>query len=229
LNRDRRLKENPFLGEWLYGRGVLVRDFMVILLANRTLLQKRRDSSDLPVAVGDELRLFKAHHAQFPHWRLFDSSEGSAANSGMAYQVLNAWAAWYDLTHGLPVWLSAPHYAGHPYANVVFVEQDEKRIPGGCLPFTGLNGIKFGSWLYGRYKTDAFRSGYVTAYKIPGQVLKRATIVVAFGDNAYRWAKFYGKVTPMKFPALGYLMSSRGESQREKLTDLFEYFRYKKS
>lgn len=175
LNRDRRLAQDPWLGEWLYGRAVPTR----IMLGgpDPAILRAARTPDDLPVDPGVEQAAFLAYARQYD-WIVV---HGRHPVESLADAVLAQHAAdsvdWHPTT-----------YAGRPRAGVVVLGERRSptpSIPGGWLPFTSTYTTKYGRVL----GPNAMRVGWTNAYDEPTAIIEHARVIIACGQQAHAWIK----------------------------------------
>jgi hypothetical protein len=184
LNRDRRLREDAWLGEWLYGRAVQTIGLRVMLLGESVeRLVADRDATDLPVEPRDErdefYRYALAHGWNkyvFPHTAKQLDAHVDIIWTSAVYSADRAWA-------------SPPAWAGPNLARTVYVGEarnGESTFPGSFLPFTSQMTIQFA-----RMVPRPFEAGWTNAADCPPQALRYAKTIVACGTHAQKWAKFH--------------------------------------
>lgn len=177
LKRDRRLADDPWLGEWLYGRAVQNK-FMVI--THPEILTSRRDASDLPVRPEDEYNEYLLYAARYG-WEIIHTKKDNPAAS--AAEIL---AKAVQIDPRLP---RAPQYCGPLNAKVIFVGEargNGRAMPGSWLPFT----TKMSS-MYGRFLENyAFQCGWTNTRDVPPQFLRKAECIVSCGLKAQRWVEY---------------------------------------
>lgn len=187
LGRDRRLAEDPFLGEWLYGRTVQARGLRVMLLPSRPAVTSHlRDDSDLPVDPTQEYDMYE-NYARTYYWTTLINTytETSLENN----------VRWIQAIISSTSYASVPDYAGPVKTKFVFVGEGRNvsgratPIPGAWLPFTSRLTTILGRSL--GYK--AFTCGWTN---IGGMPLKffEDKIVIACGEKAAMWLQGNGVI-----------------------------------
>jgi hypothetical protein len=189
LNRERRLAADPWLGEWLYGRGV---DLKLMLLGDPDpqVMRGDRTPDDLPVDVVDEKRAFSEYGRRFG-WQVHPENRTIAGTTRLVREVMVAinrykWEGVFnpDLACGP----NAAPWMG-PIDVAVVGEKGSLResIPGGWLPFSTRLTEKYGRAL----GDDALRCVWTNAADNQVHVLYRARYVVACGQVAVDWVRQY--------------------------------------
>ena len=188
LKRDRRLADDPWLGEWIHGRAVRTVGVQCILLGPSSLaldvLRDKSEVAELPVDAGVERVCFALYGERFGYLTIENDHTKEEAER------------WADVlytsardTHALAK-LNPPGYCGPPNANVVFVGErkaDHGTIPGSWLPFTSRLGTMLGRDL-GDF---ALRCGWTNAQDYPPQLLRNVPCLVALGQVAAKWVDHY--------------------------------------
>lgn len=177
LGRQRRLANDPWFGEWLHGRAA---ENKFILLTNPTLLQQRRDSSDLPVDPGEEYILFENYAERF-QWTKIYTTPGDPMGDALDICLEMKWADYA---------LLPPNYCGPRGAPVIFVGDEKESmtsVPGAWLPFS--NKLMT---MYGRALGDeALKCGWTNARRMPPPKVREAKCVVSCGATAKTWVDYY--------------------------------------
>lgn len=179
LKRDRRLAADPWLGEWLYGRGV---DLKYILAGpSPEVLTAAHDAEDLPVEASVEQDAFVEYGIKYG-WRVLPrTSTRTPVN-----QLMDILSSHVALAAG--VRRDPKQWCGPREASVVFVGErgsTSENLIGGWLPFTSKYTTN-----YGRILGDAaLRVGWTNAWDDQRQIFDTARLVVACGWTAYQWAK----------------------------------------
>ncbi len=196
LNRDRRLREDPWYGEWIHGRAVTAQGMCVMLLAPIPALRERRDDTDLNIDVEKEFVEFRDYAVRF-RWRLKMLPNNMSSILPAAYSIMNELES--KITHVIP-----PVYAGPLNAPVIII--GEKRSmntqPWEWLPFSSRLTTIFGR----TFGDAAFRYGWGNAQDTPPAVLSEARVVISCGDVARKWvANYVSPVTHISVPHPSYL------------------------
>lgn len=207
LGRDRRLRDNPWLGEWLHTRAVRTVGLGMILLGPdvATLERLRKDHPGTLLAdAQDEVDAFRSYAERFG-WRVLNNYHTSYDARDLA-DVLAARAR-QVVTYGEQVSIAwPPGYCGPPDARVVFVGDEPggggHSVPGSWLPFCSRFTMRYGELL----GNEAFKCGWTNRSACPPQTLRmsRIKLVIACGARAQRWVKFYAvhsNVLPVPHPS----------------------------
>lgn len=191
LNRGRRFGNDPWLGEWLYGRAVQASGVKMMLLGpSVNTLLKLRDETDLPVNPVAERTAFAAHGSYFGY--LVRENEHTSEYLDYLYASVQYFEKLVDERKKINA--VVPNYCGDPEAKIVFVDTWTRglrgkyrgSVPGAWLPFTHKRGTRIGR-LYGPFSLTC---GWVEADNCNPKILKSAKIVVTFGKHAAQWVKY---------------------------------------
>jgi len=178
LSQPRRLANDPWLGEWLYGRAVQPDGLRVMLAGpSASRLQSLRDSSDLPVSPMAEKTMYIEYGMKYG-WLMLEQTTVDEMANIVGREFLNASGT------------RPPMYCGKPDAEVVFVGErhsKEKRHIGAWLPFTSVLSATYGRLL----GPKAFQVGWVIAHECPPNVIRSAKVIVACGKRAHLWVDNY--------------------------------------
>lgn len=142
--------QDPWLGEWSFGRALDTYGLKLILLGpSAEALQSKRDESDLKIPVAVEREYFKNYGARF-YWHTTENPHNAEAADFAAEIIVD-----YIKTMRSPV--KPPYYAGPVNSKVVFLgEAKNRNAIHSWLPFssryTTLLGREFGD--------DALRYGW---------------------------------------------------------------------
>lgn len=185
LNRDRRLAKDAWLGEWLHGRAVQARGARFMLLPDDVSnVEKRRDSSDLPVDPYVECGGYKLYAESFG-WTILRNSYTDESLEQNILTIRNE-IMYMEFAQSMS-------YVGPYSAHIVFVEdgcdRDRSKIPGSGRPFTTESGIALGRRL--GYK--AFKFGWTEVGSVSAEFLQ-GKIVVACGEQADEYLQGMGVV-----------------------------------
>jgi hypothetical protein len=180
LGRPRRLAEDPWLGEWLYGRGVSLKVILGGPHPEVSLLDRTPD--DLPVHPRQEKEAF-LQYARDWGWTILGSTEGERLplQTLVTLVRLRIEEATRD-ERNLAVW------CGPRSSPVVFVGERGSNwdsLPGGWLPFSSKYTTNYGRIL-GRTATLC---GWTNAWDNQRPIFDEARLVVACGDVAQHWAE----------------------------------------
>lgn len=180
LGRPRVLADDPFLGEWLYGRSAISNGLRIMLAPSEMVLTGRRyhaaDPNDLPVDPGEERAMFLQYADQWG-WSVFMDAPPSTVQV-----VLRK--SWHKLREGAvyrpPVW------AGRHDARVVFV--GDRRNPNAQfqIPFASDYTARYGRAL----GPIALRCGWTNTDFEPA--LLHGPRLVACGGAASTWLEVAG-------------------------------------
>lgn len=179
LNRDKRLRDDPWLGEWLHGRAAVNK---FILLEDVRTLKHRRDETDLPVDPAFELKSFRAY-AETYGWNAIAIN---GANPGTVARHIMRSCQW-TLNYAKP-----PAYCGPLNPHVVFVGEKipknaHVQMPGAWLPFSSRLTMNYGREL----GELAFKCGWTNTRDVPPPQLRHASIIVSCGETARLWVDNY--------------------------------------
>jgi hypothetical protein len=182
LKRDKRLAENPWLGEWMHSRAMRPWGARIMLLGpgnNGDL----RDETDLPVDPVEERDTFRFYGNLFG-WEEVLENEHTEEGTFKAVQIITRSieeSAWHHQGLG---------YFGNPNPLVVFVDEFREkayREPGAWGPFSDRYGTELGEAL----GIDALKCGWVTAHQYPPSLLRGIPTIVSCGKGAGVWVKNY--------------------------------------
>lgn len=179
LGRPRRLAEDPWLGEWLYGRGVPLK--YILGGPDPFILKSARTEDDLPVDPIEEKAAFIAYGRQYG-WHIIGSTDRERLPLETLVRLLRS-----SIMNSHGQFDDPRAYCGPPRASVVFVGErgSNHPTPGGWLSFSS----KYTTH-YGRILGDtAFRVGWTNAWDDRQGIFQHARLVIACGATAYQWAK----------------------------------------
>jgi hypothetical protein len=222
LNRDRRLKDDPWLGEWLHGRAAsMLGGSTMVFSPSAEWSIAHRDDTDLQVDPHDERRRF-FDYATVHNWHRLAWKEGDTPT-----QIAKRWirgSLHLDAPYAYML-VNVPWYAGPPNAKVVVIGEGRsthESIPGGWLPFTSTCTTKFAR-LFGN---TALKMGWTNSFDCPPYVLHNRDILITCGDKAYRWTKnFVGtssstRIIKLNHPAFVFRWGNN--SRAEQMFKLYE-------
>lgn len=181
---DHRLTDDPWLGEWLYGRAFQTQGLRVMLLPESVEQSELyKEEYDREIAPAIELSRFQSYGRLFGYTLLINEYTEESLLSN-AIIILDLLRRHKDAPAPPPV------YCGPPDAKIVLIGQDrdfKSPFPGSFLPFTNQAAVDLGRSL-GR---DGLRCGWTNSAEFPPQELGRFETVIAFGERAAQWAKFH--------------------------------------
>lgn len=212
LNRDRRLSNDAWLGEWLYGRAAQSLGLRAMILGPSVEeLQRRRDATDLPVDPREERETFNAYAHSFGWMRVVQQHTPES----LAQVVADLWNTamfTFDDRHASP-----PAFVGPPSASVVVVAErrnEASNFPGAWLPLTTPLTMKFA-----RMFPRPFQAAWTNMADCPPQALRHASTIVVLGDKARKWIKYHvaasQRVIALAHPA--YMFRFNTDAARRKL------------
>lgn len=183
LGRNRRARHNAFLMEWLHGRAT---PYKYILLPNDgNQLISRRDSSDLPVNVFDEIEEYKKYEDY--GYRVLTNDYQNIAVDANAFSIL------VDLQKK-----QTPHVFGNPDAKVWFVaKKDEGCKDDRWMPLSYDYALRAFQQALG---PKAMQCAFMFARLGNPALLSGDKIVTAIGVEAAEWVRYY--VPASAFPKL---------------------------
>ena len=188
LNRDRRLTNDPWLGEWLHGRALQTAGVRCILLGpDPETLTKHRNETDLPVPPAVERQMYQEYGFRFGYVTIDNQHTPWEATKCANMLVGMAYAA--D-TRARNEGVKPPWYAGPADAKVVFVGEhmgNKRTVRGAWLPLSSRLTTMLGRDL----EDDAFKCGWTNAADCPPQALRNRELIVACGDTAAKWVEFH--------------------------------------
>jgi hypothetical protein len=206
MDRDRRLRDDAWLGEWLYGRAFVTLGLRVMVLGPSVeSLMKLRDETDLPVSPSAETFEF-LNHAVHYGWMTLHQTHNPSALSAVVDAIWNA--ATYNRDRALA---APPAWAGPNLAQTVVVgETRTAPYEGKFLPFTTAPEIEFA-----RQMPNPFKTGWAIAGEFPPQILRSAKTIVACGNHAAQWVRYHvanreTTVIALAHPAYAFRYSTPG-------------------
>lgn len=202
LNRqERRLAEDPWLGEWLHSRAVQSVGSCFIITAPEELLSNRRTADDLKVPIADEKRMFEEYAVRFG-WRQFCTVKTdrhvimgnrvilATESDDILEQTARTMLTAVGRDMSGPLYNPPPAYCGPRGAKVIFVGEalsDNPGVPGAWLPFSSRYTTMLGRML----EDDAFKCGWTNARDCAPQQLRSASVIVSCGEAAAHWVGGY--------------------------------------
>jgi len=197
LNRNRRLKNDPWLGEWLYGRAVMASGGVrIMVLRSPELLRKYRTPDDLDVDVAEEHRSYWEYATKF-RYLIFNNDDNPSTIREFG-ATLSAWMReWQAKFVESP--LKLPSYAGTLTPSIIVVGESlssGRGIPGSWLPFTSPATIKFARMFGDRAITNM---GWTNINGIPKSMLGTKALI-ACGQKAGQWISNNGANVALHLP-----------------------------
>ena len=192
LKRDRRLKDDPWLGEWLYGRASAIK---YMLLPETVQNIQLRDSSDLPVSPLEEIKIFFKYADDYGWHKLYNTYTLSDLS-------VNIWRVVNDvknLKDYVNPFFNPPKCVGLPISPVIFIGEKRNEsgsYPGGWLPFTSPNTMKYGRLL----GSKAMVYVWTNVGDVDAKEVVKSKIIITCGKKAYRWANKIGVNTVIALP-----------------------------
>lgn len=186
LDQDRRLAQDPWLGEWEYGRRVAANGLRVMLPGpHYAVLSKLRTPDDLPVNCAAEQMLYLSYAVRFGWLILEQAPLDLMVRRVMANFMLN----------NLNSRNSVQNYLGDPLAKIIIVCGESHEM-------TAKNGRLLGDM--------AIHVGWVTAHECSPVMLRQAEVLVTCGKKAYSWVRDYvqekgGNQQVIQLPAISFL------------------------
>jgi len=219
LPRNRRLREDAWLGEWLHGRATQANGYRIMLLGpDVATLTKLRDDTDLPVDPRLERDLFR-QYANSYGWDMVENKHSKTAVTKVVNRIMKEYKK-------LAIGPLPPYYCGIPNASVIFVSSKRVKstIPGGWLPFTNRASITFGRL----FSYFAFRAGWTIAHEVSPVCLRRAKVLVACGQKAQLWIKNYvikevSNIQCIDVPHLFHWSKTHSVAEVTRLNDLVNF------
>jgi hypothetical protein len=184
IGRDRRLAEDPWLGEWLYGRGIPLK--FILGGPHPYILTEQLDADDKVEGHGQNMAKEKAVFLEYGlrfGWHIIGNTDRERLPLETLTTIISL-----QVANSAAQNLNPRVYCGPPRATVVFVgEQGSKadNVPGGWLPFSSRYTTNFGRIL----GDTALRVGWTNAWDDRREIFQHARLVVACGSSAYDWAR----------------------------------------
>jgi len=197
LDRNRRLKDDAWLGEWLYGRAVMASGGVRIMIDRHpAILEKYRDNSDLKVNPIAEQASYRLYAKEFGYMVMRNDDDPKTVLS-YAELLVKSIRQWREEKKRSS--LRLPMYAGPLDPNVIVVGESLSNgagIPGSWLPFTSPSTIKFGRLFGAKAITHM---GWTNIGEISPIEIQTHSII-ACGRDAQIWARRYGAKVMLSVP-----------------------------
>jgi hypothetical protein len=210
LNRDRRLKDDPFLGEWFYGRAAQAVGLRIMLIPeDPNELIRRRDNTDLGVNPIVERNAFIEYAKTFG-WTILYNQYTPERDKENVYRIVT------KLGYIANRMVVPPQYAGPPTAKIVFVgesrnEGSKNALAGAWLPFTSPLTTQLGR----DCGKSAFEYGWTNIDDMPAEFYTDK-IVVSCGNKAHDYINSlkYGCETHVEIPHPAWLYRFQAHNQK---------------
>lgn len=213
LGRNRRLSNDPWLGEWLHGRALQTSGIKAIVLpSNMEDLASKRDTTDLPVPPILEAKSY-AMYAQLYDWDVHINNYDDESIFSFVTSVLDKMGYIENKKKDeFGYRLRPPLFAGPTESSVVFVNRPAsvEFIPGGWLPFSNEFETRFARKL----GNLSLEYGWTIAYNQNLQHLQSKS-VVACGDAALIYCSQMGVHRILALPDITQLFRSYDEHSSE--------------
>lgn len=213
LNRNRRLSNDPWLGEWLHGRALQTNGIKVVILpSNIEDLIYKRDITDLPVHPIVEAKRY-AEYAELYDWDIHINNYDNNSIDAFVHAILdkmNYIESRKEDDFGFK--LSPPMYAGPIESKVVFVNRPSnvEFTPGGWMPFSN----RYETLFARKLGNLALKCGWTSSYNQNLQHLQSKS-VVACGDAALIYCSQMGVHKVLALPDITQLLKSYDEHSPE--------------
>ena len=191
LHRDRRLRDDAWLGEWIHGRAVASYGARAIILGPSVeRLAALRTDDDLPVDPGQERELYEEYGHRFGYEVYEQQHTPEAARSVaqiLAYHAVDQRKAMNRVGATDPSIL-----AGGTMSPILVVGEKkatQPTIPGSWLPFSSRLATEFARTFFG---DDAIKVAWSNANECPLAYARAPWVkaIIACGKIAQKWAVF---------------------------------------
>lgn len=185
LGRDRRLGEDPWLGEFLYGRGVVLK--FILGGPHHSVLTSQLDEDDQVEGHGQDMAKEQRAFVQYGErygWSVIGHTDRDRLPLPTLLRMVQLRIGEFASRDGR----NPRQWCGPRQASVVFVgERGSNRdsLVGGWLPFSSEYTSRFGRLL----GDTAFRVGWTNAWDDQREIFDNAKLVVACGATAYDWCR----------------------------------------
>jgi hypothetical protein len=185
LGRQRRLGADPWLGEWLYGRGVVLK--FILGGPHPSLMAEQLDDDDRAQGHGQDMageqRAFIRYGEQYG-WNVIGATDRDRLPLPTLLRMVQLRIGEVASRDNR----DPRQWCGPRDASVVFVGErgsNHDSMVGGWLPFSS----RYTS-AYGRLLGDtAFRCGWTNAWDDQQDIFRNAKLVIACGATASDWAR----------------------------------------
>ncbi len=180
LNRDRRMRDNPWIGEWLHGRATQTNGVRIILTGpSPEELSNLRDESDHLVDPRKEQELYAWYGNAFK-WKVIQNQHTKASLNEQV-QKIDA----LIMANAETSTFSASRRCGPPTSKVGFfgAPEYEPYLPGGWLPFTS---SRASAWAQHTLGYSAFDCQWMNEDSLydPPELLSNFELLVLCGTKA---------------------------------------------
>ena len=184
IGRNRRLGDDPWLGEWLYGRGVQLK--FILGGPHPSVMTGQLDEDDRAEGHGQDMareqQAFVEYGTKYG-WHVIGHTDRERLPLDTLVRLVGTRIGGILGTANKP-----REYCGPSGTSVVFIGErgsNNGNMPGGWLPFSSAYTTN-----YGRILGDAaLRVGWTNAYNDRQNIFDHAHLVIACGRMAYEWAK----------------------------------------
>lgn len=211
LGRDRRLRNDSWLGEWLHSRAVTPNGMLIMVTAGVAELKSKRDKTDIDIDPAVELNAFHSYGVDYS-WNIIHNKHDGIDNyvknvvSELADKILSM--------QRIPEDSTPPTYCGPANAGIIVVgdERKEKIETSQWLPFTSRLTTLFGR----KFGADAMNCGWTNAHDCKPSLIRSAQLVISCGETAKLWVDNYVKpVSRINVPHPSYLYRYSNERTME--------------
>lgn len=207
LDRNCKLRHDPWWGEWAFGRAIKAAGTGVILCGpSLEHLRSARTPDDHPVDPLLEVEAYRKYAHEFG-WSCIHNSHAPGAVERLGDLLVRQ--AEFNANGDQP-----PIYCGPRRAMTVVVGEarnHQSTVAGGWLPFTSPYTTRFGR-LFGN---KAFEIGWTNSISGSWRAVADAAVVVACGKIAYECAVKYSKGEIIEVPHPSYIYRWNQPALRE--------------
>lgn len=187
LHRNRRLGTDPWLGEWLYGRGVDLKFILGGPHPSVTELDLDEDDHVHNIDPRVEQAAFLAYARRWG-WTVVGHTDRDRLPLSTLLNLIQLRVAAQSVRQRDPrLW------CGPREASVALVGErgsNKDSLVGGWLPFSSLYTTGYGRLL----GSTAMRAGWTNAWDDQRQIFDSARLIIACGSSAFEWAREVQKV-----------------------------------
>lgn len=177
LGRQRRLKNDWFLGEWLYSRTLRAVGVPFMVLGAPSELKELRDNTDLPVDPYIEFDTFTEYLDNW-NWVKIENEYTAQSLEDNVSRVLRELDSVRESSRGL----AQPNYVGPQNSPVLIVGNtisEASMIPGGLTPFSSWLTTKMGR----EHGTNGLKWGWANYDSLNNDMIRDRELVVLCGRN----------------------------------------------
>lgn len=192
LGRDRRMANDPWIGEWLHSRAVVTSGLCVILTGpHSNVLGQLRDASDIDVSPAIEKVMFTEYGKRFG-WHVIENEH----NKNSLLKVTgNIMLFYLSKQKRSPLLWCGPT---NPPIVVIGETLSKKHIPGGWAPFTST----FTTMLGREFGDKAMHIGWTNSTTCDPEWLRGIETVITCGKIANTWFERNRKEVPLRHIAI---------------------------